>query len=242
MTTEQIMEFRTAQLDFYSSAVRLLEAWKDGGRFTTRYPFSESFDEMVARIAAWMKESKSPELPPAEKELILTDAPKVTLVTPDSPHFFDLVARQIQLDYPNIETCSTHYTGGGIWCVEITRKDGIVFLWGTANDKWGSDVFPSQEKWGELEDSLEINVPSDSPDLEAVAHGIVKATTEYKPKKPEPIKATLTISVRYDPATTNPQYIRDQLDDAANFLVSNGMLSGNGPAVVDEWDFKIDLQ
>jgi hypothetical protein len=53
MTDEEKARFRTLRSEFTTAALALLEAWKDGGEFTTGYPFKESFGDVVHGIIAW---------------------------------------------------------------------------------------------------------------------------------------------------------------------------------------------
>jgi hypothetical protein len=53
MSDEEKARFKALRSEFTTAALALLEAWKDGGEFTEKYPFTESFDEVVHRIIAW---------------------------------------------------------------------------------------------------------------------------------------------------------------------------------------------
>jgi hypothetical protein len=53
MSDEEKARFKALRSEFTTAALALLEAWKDGGEFTGKYPFTESFDEVVHRIIAW---------------------------------------------------------------------------------------------------------------------------------------------------------------------------------------------
>jgi hypothetical protein len=53
------------------------------------------------------------------------------------------------------------------------------------------------------------------------------------------MRAVLTIMVNYDNATTTEEYVKSQLEFAAQYLANNGLLTGESDAVVDEWDYKV---
>lgn len=98
---------------------------------------------------------------------------------PDSPEWFDTIARKIKaLDSAlNVET---YHAGGGIWGISIIREDETDIFWGTANDEWGADVI---EMDGDISDNIHIAIRSDESDLDKVARNIITATISYEPIK-----------------------------------------------------------
>jgi hypothetical protein len=55
------------------------------------------------------------------------------------------------------------------------------------------------------------------------------------------MRAILTIEVDYAPGTTTKQEARDLLASAAEHLANEGLLSGEGPAEVDEWKSRVSI-
>jgi hypothetical protein len=55
------------------------------------------------------------------------------------------------------------------------------------------------------------------------------------------MRAVLTIVAEYDSATTTKEYVKHQLELAAEHLANNGLLTGEGEAVVDEWSYKVEV-
>lgn len=53
------------------------------------------------------------------------------------------------------------------------------------------------------------------------------------------MRAVLTIVVDYDSATATKEYVKHQLDFSAEYLANNGLLTGEGDAVLDEWNYMV---
>lgn len=54
--------------------------------------------------------------------------------------------------------------------------------------------------------------------------------------------AELVIHLVYDASTTTKEYVKERLSQAANYLANNGMLTGDGPAVVEEWRYQVSCE
>lgn len=56
------------------------------------------------------------------------------------------------------------------------------------------------------------------------------------------MRATLTIELNYDDSTVeNPDMVVDMLESAAEFLAAQGLLTGETPLVLDEYDYTVKL-
>lgn len=116
---------------------------------------------------------------------------KATLETdliPDSPEWFDAIARHmIAADAEKKMRIEVWHSGGGIWLLSATRlSDGRYFNLGTSDIRWGADVWSSEESAEEGEEDpdsfyLVPDIPSTSSDFERVAETLVNAVLTYQP-------------------------------------------------------------
>lgn len=61
-----------------------------------------------------------------------------------------------------------------------------------------------------------------------------------EPKKV--IRAVLTLTVDYDPATTDKATVRSLLSSLVEHTVSVGLLSGDGPTEIETWRYNIIVE
>lgn len=54
------------------------------------------------------------------------------------------------------------------------------------------------------------------------------------------IKLRLVLDVEYDPQGETPESLSEMLADIAKRAASNGQMTGDTPAEVDEWRFKVE--
>ena len=54
------------------------------------------------------------------------------------------------------------------------------------------------------------------------------------------MRMRLTIDITYDEATITESEAREQLRELANRAADEGLMSGSGPGIVDEWEAKVE--
>ena len=116
-----------------------------------------------------------------------TKANLETDLIPDSPEWFDAIARHmIAADAEKKMRIEVFHSGGGIWLLSVTRlADGRYFTFGTADSHWGADVWRNEDAADRGDDDPDIlNLPtlkSDSSDFQRVAETLVNAVLTYQP-------------------------------------------------------------
>lgn len=91
----------------------------------------------------------------------------------NSPEWFEAIAAALKAKGLDVRT---EYSGGGIIILHICN-DGILDIWGTANETWGADRYTTQERYenGDPDKGLEISLSTEELDINKIVEGIYSA-------------------------------------------------------------------
>lgn len=102
----------------------------------------------------------------------------------NSSEWFEAIAAELKQNLDEVaDEVAFEDAGGGLVVLHVT-VDGVLDVWGTANETWGADRYLTQRRYeeGDPDTGLEIDLRSDEPNPATVAAAIA-AFYQEKPER-----------------------------------------------------------